>query len=322
MKGSRKTTVRKAAVIALVMILLLAAGTYAGIAIYFQDHFFCNTTIGGTDFSYKTPVEAEYMIYESLTGYSLEIVGREGIQDTISRKEINMDYIFGDSLVKLMQEQKPALWILGFIKGYDYELPPIVQYDEEALRQRIDGLAFFKKENIMAPKDAYIDYSEEEQQYIIVDARPGTEIEKGKAEETIRESILSLNDNLNLEEAGCYKQPDMERDNEELLAALDLANRYLSAHITYDWNGNEVLIDSAVIRKWVNVNRDKVLLDEKAIEKFIARQSEEYDTYGKNRVFYTTGGKEIDLNNGTFGWLTDQESELPELVKAIKNGEV
>ena len=63
MKGSRKTTVRKAAVIALVMILLLAAGTYAGIAIYFQDHFFCNTTIGGTDFSYKTPVEAEYMIY-------------------------------------------------------------------------------------------------------------------------------------------------------------------------------------------------------------------------------------------------------------------
>ncbi len=321
MKGSRKTTVRKAAVIALVMILLLAAGTYAGIAIYFQDHFFCNTTIGGTDFSYKTPVEAEYMIYESLTGYSLEIVGREGIQDTISRKEINMDYIFGDSLVKLMQEQKPALWILGFIKGYDYELPPIVQYDEEALRQRIDGLAFFKKENIMAPKDAYIDYSEEDQQYIIVDARPGTEIEKGKAEETIRESILSLNDNLNLEEAGCYKQPDMERDNEELLAALDLANRYLSAHITYDWNGNEVLIDSAVIRKWVNVNRDKVLLDEKAIEKFIARQSEEYDTYGKNRVFYTTGGKEIDLNNGTFGWLTDQESELPELVKAIKNGE-
>lgn len=321
MKGNKKALVKKMAITALVVALLLAAGTYAGIAVYFEDHFFYHTKIGGEDYSYKTPVEAEYLIYERLSGYSLEITGREDIHDVILPDEIDMQYIFGDSLVQIMREQKSAFWILGFFKDYDYDLPRIAHYDEAALERKIDELAFFRKENIRAPRDAYITFAEDEEQYVIVNARPGTEIIREKAEDKIAEALLDLHADLNLEETGCYKEADMDENDKQLRAALEQANQYVSAKIVYDWNGNEVLVDGDIIRRWMSVKKDKVELDEEEVAEFVEEQSEEYDTYGKNKVFETTDGREIDLNNGTFGWLTDQEAEASELVKAIKNGE-
>ena len=321
MKGSRKSLGKKLGITMLVVLLLLAIGTYAGIAIYFEDHFFYRTTIGGEDYSYKTPVEAEYLIYEGLSDYFLEITGREDICDVIMPDEIDMQYIFGDSLRKIKQEQKPIFWIMGFLKGYDYELPRIAYFNEEALSRKIEELAFFKRENVRAPRDAYITYSEEEEQYIIVDAKAGTEIIKEKAETEIQEALLALDSSLDLEEAGCYKVAELDGENGELNAALELANQYISARIIYDWNGNEVIVDASVIRKWISVEKDVVELDEKKIGKFLTRQADEYDTYGKSKVFLTTDGREIDLHNGVFGWLTDLETEAPELINAVKNGE-
>ena len=83
MKAGKKALVKKLGITASVVLLLLAIGTYVGVAIYFEDHFFYRTTIGGEDYSYKTPVEAEYLMYESLSGYALEITGREGVRDVV-----------------------------------------------------------------------------------------------------------------------------------------------------------------------------------------------------------------------------------------------
>ena len=172
MKGKKKALLKKLGITALVVTLLLAVGTYVAFAVYFEDHFFYHTTIGGEDYSYKTPVEAEYLIYEKLAGYSLEIIGREDMYDTILPDEIDMQYTFGDSLVKIMKEQKPAFWIFGFFKEYDYDLPRIAHYNEEALKKKINELTFFRRENIRAPQEAYIIYSEKEEQYIILGAKP------------------------------------------------------------------------------------------------------------------------------------------------------
>lgn len=321
MKAGKKALVKKLGITASVVLLLLAIGTYVGVAIYFEDHFFYHTTIGGEDYSYKTPVEAEYLMYESLSGYALEITGREGVRDVLLPEEIELQFIFGDALWKIKQEQKPALWIMGFIKGYDYEMPRIAYFDETAFQGRIDRLAFFERKNVRAPKDAYITYSDDQGRYDIVEATAGTEMVREKAEAEIREALLDLEPGLDLEEAGCYKVAEVNGGNENLRAALDLANRYISACIVYDWNGNRVVVDADVIRKWINVEKDNVELDEKKIEKFLSRQADEYDTYGKSKVFHTTDGREIDLHNGVFGWLTDLEAETPVLVNAVKNGE-
>ena len=40
MRRGRKSLAKKLAITALVVVLLLAAGTYVGVAVYFEDHFF------------------------------------------------------------------------------------------------------------------------------------------------------------------------------------------------------------------------------------------------------------------------------------------
>ena len=321
MKRKKRSLLKKLGITALVVLLLLAGGTYVGLVFYFEDHYFYNTKIGGEDYSYKTPVEAEDMIYSKLQNYSLEITGREDVYDVILPGEIEMEYIFDDSLVQIKQEQKPILWILGFFKEYSYDLPRIVEYKEEALDQKLEGLTFFKRENIRAPSNAYIAYSEEANQYVIIAAKPGMEVLKDKAVEVIKEAILSLQTSVDLEDAGCYKIAAVDEDNEDLKAALETANRYLSANITYDWNENEVLVDRDVIRDWVTINGNKVELDEEEITKFLQEQAEEYDTYNKNRIFETTDAREIELIGNAYGWETDVKTETEALTKAVKNGE-
>ena len=51
MKAGKKALVKKLGITASVVLLLLAIGTYVGVAIYFEDHFFYRTTIGGEDYS-------------------------------------------------------------------------------------------------------------------------------------------------------------------------------------------------------------------------------------------------------------------------------
>lgn len=321
MKRKRKTSLKKLIITALVVTVLLMGCTYAGIAMYFEDHYFYNTKIGGEDYSYKTPVEAEDMIYVRLQNYSLEIVGREGVYDVIMPAEIEMQYIFDDSLIQIKEQQKPALWIVGLFKEHAYDLPRVGEFNEEALNQKVEGLAFFKRENIRAPSDAYIEYSEEEKQYVIVAAKPGTQMIKEKAAETIKEALMNLETRVDLDEKDCYKNAAVNEENEALKAAVELANQYASASVVYDWNENEVVVDGALIRDWVIIDGDKVELDEDEIAEFVEEQAQEYDTYGRNKIFETTDSREIELSGDAYGWKTDVEAETAALIKAVKNGE-
>lgn len=321
MKRRKKALLKKIGITVLIVTVILAGCTYAACALFFEEHYFYNTKIGGDDYSYMTPVEAEDIIYEKLQDYSLEIVGREGICDDILPAEIELEYILDDSLFQIKQKQKPVLWILSFFKEYSYDLPHVTVYNKEALNQKIEGLTFFKKQNIRAPSDAYIKYSEEDKKYVIVDAKPGTQLIEDKTIEVIQTAIESLQTKVDLEEAGCYKNADVNEENDALQAALEEANKYASANITYDWNKNKVVVDSSVIQKWMIVDKNQVELDEDEIAEFVEEQAEEYDTYGKNRIFETTDRRQIEISSKAYGWKTDIEAETEALIKVVKNGE-
>lgn len=322
MKGKGKKKKRKKWLVAVFLpILVLAAATYGCISLYFENHYFYHTTIGGEEVSYKTPIEVEEILYSRIYHYSLEISGREDITDTILPAEIDMRFLIDDTLVRIKNEQNPRLWILGFFKEYDYDFPWDIIYDEEAFRQELDNLAFFQAKNIKKPKEAYLEYSEKEKQYVVIDAEPGTEILRDEAEKAVRDALASMETKLDLEEEECYKVKGTEGTDESLARARDKANRYVQSCITYRWNGNEVVVDGDIIHEWVKVEGNKVSLDEDSIKEFVLEQAQKYDTYGKNRIFQTTDGREIELKSGAYGWKTDSKAEGEELVESIKRGE-
>ena len=140
--------------------------------------------------------------------------------------------------------------------------------------------------------------------------------------ETIEEALVLLERKIDLEEKGCYRVAKTEEENKILTGARDKANKYMQSEIVYNWNGNEVLVDAHMIHDWVIIDGNSVKLDEEKIGEFIAEQAKKYDTYGKNRIFHTTDGREIELKSGAYGWKTNKDEEKNELIEDLKKGEV
>ena len=55
---------------------------------------------------------------------------------------------------------------------------------------------------------------------------------------------------------------------------------------------------------------EEPVLDEEAVEEFVADTARELDTYGKNRKFTTALGTELTLPSGGYGWRTDREGKV------------
>lgn len=321
MKNKKMSAAKKVIIYAVAVVLLLAAATYAGISLFFEDHYYYNTVINGENYSYKTPVEAEEVMYEVFGEYSLEITGREDMYDIILPAEIDMQCVFGNSLAKIKKEQKPGLWIAGFLKQHAYEIPELVEYDGDVLEKKIAGLSFFRTENIRAPSDAYLSFSEEKRQYEVVEGSPGTELEKDRTAEVIKDALDHLVSTVDLEQENCYKNAAVTGDDPSLQMAAETANQYLAAHIVYNWNGNEVTVDADTIQDWIQVEKGSVTLKEEKIDDFVSEQAKKYDTYGKNRFFHTTDGREIELKSGAYGWKTDKITESKALAESVQKGE-
>ena len=68
------------------------------------------------------------------------------------------------------------------------------------------------------------------------------------------------------------------------------------------------------------------MLDEAAVEAYIINLAAEYDTYGKERIFTATSGKEITLTKGNYGTTLDQKAEveflMENLMQPVMHGEV
>lgn len=306
----------------MIMILLMAAGTYVGIAFYFEENYFYGTYINDMDCSYKTPVEVEFMLHASVEEYALHLTGRRGLEDRISSEEIDMEYIIDDSLYRIQKEQEPWKWVIGFFQEHSYHLEDLITYDEKKLEDRVHTLVFLEKENVFREKDAHIGFSKEDGAYILRDYDPGTEIREEVLYQAVQTAVEELETELGLEESDCYLHPEKDQADrvKALQQGIETANRYLSAEIHYDWNGSPVEIDSERIRGWLEIRDTSVILKEDRVMEFLRQQAAKYDTYGKNTSFRSSDGRQIQLNTTAYGWETDLEDELAFLLPELKAG--
>lgn len=149
----------------------------------------------------------------------------------------------------------------------------------------------------------------------------GTELNNNLVEEVVSTAIMQGDTTVDLEEQGCYETAKITAEDAALVKACDTMNKWVGAQITYDWNGNKVVVDGDTIHEWILTDDKEPQLDEEAIEQFVAEQAKEYDTYGKKRKFTTVQGIELTLPSGAYGWKTDREEEVKELTASIEKGE-
>jgi hypothetical protein len=288
---------------------------------YYKDHFFIHTTINGIDASNRSVTKTEEAINAQVKAYTLTLVERNGITDTIYGDSINLRTEFEDGLSDLLQKQNPYLWPLSLFQHREYETATILTYDEELLQAYFSLLNCFKEENVIDPVNASIS-SYGDNGYDIVPEQPGARVIGDQLYKAICNAVLTLEPTISLEELDCYERPEITSESVELQNVLKEMNKIAGARITYQFGDVTEVLDGSKISQWLSVDENyTVQLNSDGIKEYVDYIGKTYNSFGRRRKFMTSYGKEITVEGGDYGWWLDRKSEVIDLTELIKKGE-
>ena len=88
--------------------------------------------------------------------------------------------------------------------------------------------------------------------------------------------------------------------------------------ITYQFGDQSEVLDNDRILSWLKEQEDgNVAIDEQQAKAFVKELAEKYDTAYTARTFRTTGGRDIQIAQGDYGWRIDQEAETKHLLELL-----
>lgn len=299
---------------------------YLGFSFFFMSHYYFGTTISGVDCGGRNKKQVTEQILNPTVDLTVTLAARDNVKVSVMTEGLDINYTFDDTLYQINASQNGFNWIGALFYNKDYDLPVYITYDEEQLTRELKQLPIFDQKICEVPRDAYIgEYQTDTGAYSIVSETLGNTLNFDKTLRSIEDAftrmVLSQKELvIDLEQTECYEKPLIYSDDSKLVQALQTANTYVSTKITYDWNGQQEVIDGDIIKDWIMVDQTTVNLDEDGIYEYLKSLSKKNDTYGKNRMFTTTQGNEIELRSGAYGWKTDVQTETEELVPKIKTG--
>lgn len=298
--------------------LALAAG-YIGAAFYFHSHFYNGTTILGMDCSGKTVEQVKQEVSLRMGEYELTILERADASETISADEIALGFEDDGSIDRMMKEQRAWFWPVMALLSDARADSVAFSYDRNLAEARISSLACMDSIRAAAPKDAYIgptDYGFE-----VVPEVMGTTLNKDRAKEQIYRALDLGKDSVSLEEEDCYVNPQIYRDNEELVRDAASMSELASANFTFDFGAQQETVNSSLIREWITEPSDGVFaIDESQVAAYVESLAAKYDTFGLPVDFYTSLGTTVTLSGGDYGWCIDQDATQAALMEALESG--
>lgn len=301
----------------------------AGIGFYFaksgayQETFMPNTTINGRNVAGKDVEAVQAMIEEELLGYELKIVDRTGAGEVIKKEEVGLRTEFEGGLEQILSLQEPMMWIKSLWTETDYKIGTMLVYDEALLAERIGELSFMDRTKMEEPKDAYLsDYQYDTNRYEIVPDTAGTELMEDAVTTAIGQAILNLQEEVDLDAAGCYTKAAIGKDDPELVKLAANLNHYVGASVTHRFGEMEEVLDGDTIHQWLTVNGTAVTMDESKVPAYVRALAKKYNTaYGK-RPFLTTYGDVVTIPGGSYGWRMNEPAEAEAVLQAVKEGAI
>ncbi len=316
-RGNKKGILIVSLLIAVPLICLLAV-YIAGLGRY-QSCFLNGTVIDEVDVSGMTILELE----EQVSKYSLRVIERQAdgttLEEEILGNEIGISYISTQPLEDILQGQNRFLWF--FTKDAAYETDALPFYEEAALEEKIDKLKGFQKAFIQEPADAYIADYVPGSGFELVAENKGNRLNREKTIEAIKAAVDGLEEQVDLEEAGCYEEPKITSEDERLKAAYARLQNYMNTVITYTFGEEREVLEGDTVAGWVKLDRNRVSLDRDLVKEYVSSLRKKHDTVFHKRKFQTSYGVEVTIDQGDYGWWIDTEQETDELIALLERGE-
>lgn len=313
-----KTSHKKWSCLVVVGILLLL--TYCIPVLYFRNRFYGATYINGESYGFCSAKESEQRLIHFAEEYELRVTGRGDMTASIRGSDTGLRVVPDTDIRQMIREQNPFLWFVEIFKEHHYTIDCDVEYDEAWLAKLVDGMIFFDQKLQVKPENAYISgYIPEKKRYEIVPEVMGTQL-LPKARERIMEAYRNLEDELDLDQEGLYRNPRIFSDDGNLTEALANRNRLVGSSITLTFGENRECVDGELIHTWMRIAGTKADIEMEQLASYVKDLARKYNTYGKKRTFLTIDGLELTLKGGAFGWRIDQEAEAELLYSQILEG--
>lgn len=321
--GSMKTKHKKThAGLAAAVILTVLAAVYIGFAIFFQSHFCFGTTVNGIPVGGHNAGQVEKQIRDEMKTYTLTMSVREGEPETITGKSIDIAPVFDGEVQQMIKKQNGFLWIGKLFARDNLELEKVVSYKEEKLEQELSRLSFMKPENQRRPLDAACSDYTPSGGYELIPADYGTQIEPEIFQSAVRDAILVLREDLDLDAAGCYRMPKVLDDDADLLAMINQFNQYADVKITYEFGDEKELLDGEIIHTWLLEGENKTVeVDRDAVLEFVKDLGKKHNTAYYPKEFKTSYGPTITITGGFYGWRIDNSAETDQILADLEKGE-
>lgn len=317
-QAGRKRQILVLSLVALVPAVCLLVIYIVGIS-YYQNRFVRGTVIDQVDVSGMTIPELE----EQVKNYSLRVIERQAdgtaLEEEIHGSEIGVSYISTEPLQAVLQEQNSWLWFLKQDAVYETEALPF--YEEKVLEEKIGELRGFKKEFIVEPADAYIEDYVPGSGFELVAENRGNRLNRNKVIEVIKAAVDGMEEQVDLEENGCYEEPKVTLEDAGLQDAYARLQNYVNVVITYTFGTEKEVLDGDTIVDWIIVDGAQVTFDRTMVEEYVASLRKKHDTVFRPRKFDTSYGTEVTVDRGDYGWWMDTEQETEELTEMLERGE-
>ena len=320
----KKNKIMKIVVMLIVMILVMSCCVYAGISYYYSYHFFLGTTINGIDSSNKTAYEVEQEIAGKKDNYVIQVSARMQEPQTITGKDIDYQYVSSGEILQLLKTQKPWEWIRGFFETKNYMVQEETVFSREKLEEQVSSLNCAKKENQIAPENAYVSFANSE--FTIMPETEGSELNAKEAYQMISRAIDNEAADVDLgSNPKAYKEADVTRDSSELQNMVNTYNSLAKANITYTFGDEMVTLDGNTIKNWLQFDeKGQLLQNDEAFRQhvvdYVAQLAADHDTVGTERQFETTSGRIVYVYGSAYGWKIDQDKEAAQLMQEIQSG--
>lgn len=301
------------------IVLTVVAVSYLCVAMHYANRFFPNTSINGMDCSDRTVASIEKKIQTTVEEYVLTINEANNVTEVITGADIDLQYTGTEILKEAIEEQKSFLWIKALFEQNDIQANIEYSYDEAKLAAAVEALECLKEENQVAPKNAYITYLDGA--YVINPEEYGTQLKNEEVVNAIYKNVDEMNSVLDLSAENLYILPVYTKDSEEVVAAKDTLNKYISTKVTYSLDTLQVNVDGAMIKDWISVNEDMVVsIDANKVRAFTDTLGSTFNTPNTAERLVTPTGKVASVPNGRLGRRVGSAAECEQLIKEIEEG--
>lgn len=317
----RNNTVKKVITAAAAVIAVILAGYAITAQVAFVQRFMPGTVIDGIDCSYDTVDSAKDKLEEVIEGYGLEITDGK-TTDKLTAEDIALKGDFDNELVTALEGQRRFLWGMGLLKKMYIKTAPVVSFDADMLNQKIGEFSLVSGGAVTDSVNARLQLNDKNRFEVIPEVY-GTRLDRESFGERVVSAVNNLEHSIDLSQEDFYIKPTVYQDNEDMLNAMNTANKWLEAVITYKFGSNTEVVDDSVTKDWIVIAEDfSAYFNRDTVKEFVRGLSRKYDTFGDTRTFPTSYGFNVSVVGGNYGYRINREAEIDNLVADIKTGEI